>query len=302
MKIVFSPCLYCQGNKLYNLFLLEDCLSFICNYLNGHLDIYEEAFYSEDKISSPPIINYNEYYQYTHIVKMLNDLQIDGDFVSIYSKNIKYSIIDNKYKSIDEQEFQIICDYLNQLVADNNIDKVLMFIGDRNYENLEQFININFNNSLTPTQIPIVKNPWIEKSNIFNSIIKNNIEEDDQIFPNRKICVQLDELMKKEAKSIPGTSKGTHYKKYGKIIAYRNNFEDYSINDAFEVNTNYYIRKDGKYIISIDLIHGHFEVFYGDNELWFAEYSFSGEKLYAPTNKKDLNEMRQNHKVRKRHH
>lgn len=121
--------------------------------------------------------------------------------------------------------------------------------------------------------------------------------ESTQIFINKELCLELDKKMKKEAEGIAGT-KGSHYKKYGEIIALRNNYVEYKPKNPYNKDTKYYIRRDGKYIISIDLIHGHFEVFHGNcGQLWFAEYNFSGEELYAPSSTKELAMMRANHKV-----
>jgi len=150
--------------------------------------------------------------------------------------------------------------------------------------------------------IPIIKNPWTEKSTIFNNCIKANGQNSSLVFPNKELCSQLDKLMKIEAKAISGVLKGTHYKKYAEVIAYRNNYRIFPVSNPFEPNTDYYIRNDNKYILSVDLIHGHFEVFHGSNELWFAEYDFAGNELYTPNTQKELDEMRQNHKIHKRHH
>jgi hypothetical protein len=104
--------------------------------------------------------------------------------------------------------------------------------------------------------------------------------------------------MKEQAITISG-SKGSLYKKYGEIIALRNGFSPYYPKNPFNKDTKYFIRKDEKYILSIDLLHGHFEVFEGNAEkLWIAEYNFSGQKLSSSNmTKKQLEEMRNNHRV-----
>ena len=297
MKILLSPCLYCENKDTFDLNLLGDTLEFIDKYLNVSLDEYTNAFYSEERLTPPLFKDWNKYNEYANVIATLRRLKIDGDIIEIENNDIPYDFDDScGYIIINNTELQYIIDYIYQ----NRRDDYVFFLGEKNSNFNHK--SLNFVIKHDDFIFPVVKNPWLEKSDILNKEIKINDKNDSLIFKNRELCCRLDELMKNEAKNISGELKGAHYKKYGQIIAYRNCFEDFPLSDPYEVNTDYYKRKDGKYIISIDLIHGHFEVFYGSNELWFAEYSFSGEELYAPKKQKELNEMRKNHKVRKRHH
>ena len=170
----------------------------------------------------------------------------------------------------------------------------ILFVGRTNYgldsEKLE--ISVDGNDVL----IPIVKDPYTEKSNCFNSFIKKN--DSKELLVNADLCIKLDNEMKEKAKGISG-SKGALYKKYGEIIALRNDFVEYFPKNPYNKETKYFIRKDEKYILSIDLLHGHYEVFEGKTrKLWIAEYNFSGQRLTPlDMTRKQLEEMRNTHKV-----
>ena len=47
-KIMLSPCMICDNNKMYNWMYLSNILDFICQYLDCGLDTIAGSFYHED--------------------------------------------------------------------------------------------------------------------------------------------------------------------------------------------------------------------------------------------------------------
>lgn len=288
MKILLSPCLYCANENEYHIEYLQEILEFIEKYIDGCLDIYDDAFYNIEKISAPPFIEYNRYWEYAKVVDLLQKLQIGGELVDILQHGLNFSVLCEKYKIINQNEFQILIDYLYTTSPNN----YLLFLGIPNWDVTDNIIHINISDK--SLDIKLVRNPLLEESSNYNSYLKTN--NSDEIFVNKDLCKQLVKQMNEESKNL-SILKGSLYKRYGEIIALRNNFDVYPVQSTYNPDTDYYKRKDGKFIISVDLIHGHFEVFHGSGKkLWFAEYSFDGEKLYAPIGK-ELREMQQTHKL-----
>lgn len=296
-KIILSPCLVCENENIYDWTLLEDTLFFINNFLDCGIDSIEGSIFHPNSWYTPPSFCLNMFNYFTStIFPILNELLRKGDeFIIGKGVGTEYEILNKEFTVTNNNEMDLIAYYLKHINKNP-----LMFIGKINYGLKDALLKMSFDKEIL--EIALIKNPWLEETESFNKFIKNSLNENSCIFPNKNLCTQLNELMKTEAKLISGVLKGSHYKKYGKIIAYRNNFVDYPVCDPFEPETDYYIRNDGKYILSVDLIHGTFEVFYGSNELWFAEYNFLGEELEAPTTRKELDDMRQNHRIHKRHH
>lgn len=293
MKIIFSPCLYCKDNDLYDLFMLNNTLSFVVEYLNCSLDNYTEAFYSDERMFLPPVMqNINEYMQYLFITTNLYKLKVCGEDITIHNHNIPYEIDEDSFIIVNNDELQVIVDYMQQLSIDDKLKDVLLFVGEQNECFNKDTLNILISGVLC--ELPIVKNPLKDKSGNFNSYIKSNSGKDG-IFAYRNICLDLVEEMNKNLKS---DGNGSLYKQYGKIIALRNRYNFYYPKKPYDKNTHYFISYDKKYIISIDLKHGHFEIFDNTNrQLWMAKYSFSGEVISQPTDPNILKNLRKTHKV-----
>lgn len=287
MKILISPCLYTEGETLYNLFPLKNVLSFIHDYLDGHLDRYSEAFYSPERLHCPPVTHTNEMAVYNEIISLLYRLQIGGDKISLGS-DVVYSVKSTDYVVTNKLEMQIVASYLHSI---GERATVLLFLGERNRSMREDRLQIEINS--THVDIPTVKDPWLEKSSNFNEYLKKL--EPEEVFCNRKVCKKLDAAMKNEASQLSG-SKGALFKKYGEIIALRNKYKLCRPQDPHTPETDYYLRDDGKYIISVDLLHGHFEVFKATGKKpWINSYNFAGEKIERGSTR--LKEMRNSHKI-----
>ena len=291
MKILLSPCLYCANEDTFDLTLLDEILNFIVNNLNGVLDEYTNSFYSEKRLYAPPVIEFNKFNTYVNVINNLRRLKINGNIVNVQNSNLIYNIKNMpEFKIINNDEFQYMVDYIYEVKEQD----FLLFLGDRNYGIKESLIQIIIN--AEELSLPIIKNPWLEKSCNFNKYI--NKSSFDSIFINGDLCERLDKEMKQIAKG--NSDNRTLYKKYGEYVALRNDFVKYNISDPY-INTDYYIRKDKKYIISVDLLHGHFEVYQGTGkQLWIHQYNFSGKEIPLGEGI-SIDEMRNSHRVHKRH-
>lgn len=292
-KIMLSPCLICENENIYDWVSLKDILLFIRDFLDCGLDSIEGSIYHMDSWYAPPAFEINIFnYFTTYIFPILSDLLRKGDDYHLEGsvKSTCSDIQNSDYVITNSNEVKLLVYYTQHINSD-----YVLFVGKPNYQLKGK--NIEISSEKQVLLVPVVKNPYLEENDSFNSFIKKDLTESTQIFMNKELCVKLDEKMKAEAKGLYGL-KGSHYKKYGEIIALRNNYVEYNPKNPYNKDTKYFIRNDGKYIISIDLLHGHFEVFHGGGEqLWFAAYNFSGEEIYVPSSKKELETMRTNHKV-----
>lgn len=292
-KIMFSPCMVCENEEIYDWVFFNDILDFINEYLDCGLDSIEESIFNEQSWYTPPTVKVNMYSFFTsNIVPKLSELLRRGEVYSTEDLETD-SICDIKnadFNITNEKEIKLLMNY----TANINRDYIL-FVGRANFNLSGDFVKFHVDDN--EFLIPVVREPYIEKSGCFNDCIKDNGSK--EIFVNAQLCNKLDQEMKKKAMAISG-SKGSLYKKYGKIIALRNWFTEYHPKNPYNADTKYFISKDKKYILSIDLLHGHFEVYEGNNskKQWIAEYNFSGVRL-SPENmsKKELEEMRNNHRV-----
>lgn len=291
-KIMLSPCMVCENEEIYDWMLLNDTLDFIDRYLECGLDSIEGSIFHQDSWYIPPAFELNMFSMFTtNIFPKLVKLLQKGDIYSLTDlKEIDtYYIKNSNFKITNLKEMELLIRYTSSINKD-----YILFVGRTNYGlDSEKFeISVDGNDVL----IPIVKDPYTEKSNCFNSFIKKN--DSKELLVNADLCIKLDNEMKEKAKGISG-SKGDLYKKYGEIIALRNDFVEYFPKNPYNKETKYFIRKDEKYILSIDLLHGHYEVFEGKTrKLWIAEYNFSGQRLTPlDMTRKQLEEMRNTHKV-----
>ncbi len=299
MKAILSPCLFfpsvnTEAEKMKHSNHLLKVIDFIDRFLDLELDKYSDSPYDRKRWYVPN-------FEYENLNSNLLAAKIFPILLRILNtpNNLKYGenglIINNDKSNIQNKDFILpqnedsFLRYLTYL-KDNQLAGIF-FLGLNNQDVSGCKIYIEDNYSFDT-----IKNPWIDESETFNNYINKNLEEEPQIFANRKLCVKLDEKMKEEAIKITGL-KGSHYKKYGEIIALRNGFEPYSPKNPYDKNTNYYRRKDKKYIISVDLLHGHFEVFQGKGkQLWIHQYNFSGIEI--PLSKgKTIDDMRNDHRV-----
>lgn len=289
-RIIFSPCLLYENENFFDWANLEKTLPFINKYLDCALDTYEESFFHISSWYSKPkcdITMMNYFSQ--KILPILCDLSNKGTTYTF--KNIvklEETYVDPNFSITNKCEFQLLLTYLY-----NSNKKCLLFVGKSNYEFKLSFLNVKFNISEKTCNVPIVKDPWFDMTGNFDNCIVQH--KNNSILPNSFLCTQLDSKMKDEAKTICGI-KGSLYKKYGKVIALRNYFKEYKPKHPFEKDTDYYISIDNKYIISVDLLHGHFEVFNATGkQLWIKQINFSGVEI--PLEGKTLSEMQATHKV-----
>ena len=148
-----------------------------------------------------------------------------------------------------------------------------------------------------PYKIPVICDPFLDETGNFNKYIKN-IVNNTELFKYKDICTKLVNKMKEQISQ--GQRNGNLYKKYGEIIALRNKFSIYYPKNPYNTNTTYFLSDDRKNIISIDLKHGHFEVFDNTNQqLWVAKYDIYGNEISRLTDLSSLKRIREKHRVEK---
>lgn len=293
MKVIFSPCLYCTGNELYDLFLLNDTLNFIVNHLDASLDEYDEAFYNENRLFMPPIMETTAYLQYMSITENIYKLKANGENIILDSRNNTFTLKSVDFHISNNQEFQILIDYIHQLNENRSTEDILLFYGSLNDDYDEPLLELLINN--IPFSIPVVGNPLMDESGNFNTYLKD-ITNETELFKYKSICTQLVDEMNRQISN--GQRNGSLYKKYGEIVALRNKFSIYTPKKPYDKDTSYFISNNKHDIISIDLKHGHFEVFDNTNQkLWVAKYDMYGNEIDRPTNPKILKSLRNDHKV-----
>lgn len=289
MKLILSPCIICASNGIYSLSNLFDVLTFITNYLNVEFDTYNGSYYNENSWYSPPAYMQTTYlYFTTQILPLLQSLLITGETIALNEENIEYESIDSEFKITDEEQFHLLIKYVSTLNAN---EPIVMFVGEDNYEYNVNYVQFRLKQHDALLNIPIVKDPYIDESGNFNQSIRENIST-NKIFMNDVLCKKFPEIVKKVTLGMGSGDKPNIYKKYGEIVAKRNNFIDFKVKNPYK-NTNYYIRKDNKYIISVDLTHGTFEVFINGKKKpdFINEYDLSGTPL------KTKNSNPETHKV-----
>ena len=288
VNIILSPCLFLKNNEIKNLGELISVLEFANDYLDINWDMIDSSILCEDNWYSFPKYKTTIYNQFTmFVVPALRKLNKNPNHIVVSDVNID-SCHFNQYIVTDEDEFNAIVKYIFKIKKD-----FLFFLGETN-KTAPMILEIDINND--DLYLPTIKDVWTEESANFNKYIKVNKVKSSDIFVNSRLCHKIDEEMKLEAAKINGL-KGSLYKKYGEIVALRNNFILYHPKNPYDKKTDYYIRKDGKYIISVDLLHGHFEVFQGTGkQLWIHQYNYSG-CVIPISNKISIDEIRNNHKV-----
>lgn len=287
-KIIISPCLFLKDGDLKNLGDLENTLDFINKYLNIEWDMINLSALDEDNWANLPT---NKPQLYNYFFKSITTL-----LRNVNKRKIKYCVPNDNVNFVIDESFYISDNnellHIVKYIRDTN-DKIIVFVGHDNY-NIPDILNIEINN--VPYNLPVVKDPWLDKSGNFDKYIIP--QHYDRYFTNGILCTQLDKEMQSQADK--SSENQTLYKDYGKIIAYRNGFIDYDVKDPYDEDTDYY--KNKKCSISVDILHGHFEVFQnGGKELWIHQYNFSGDEI-PYSQEKTLKEMQNSHSVHKRHH
>lgn len=288
---MFSPCTICDNDGTYNWELFCDTLDFINEYLDCEMDTIEGSAFHEDLWYIPPTCTIAFFDLFSSaIAGNLQKLISRGNSYSCSSDGFcnEYNIQNKDYFISNKQEL----DFLMYYTANINSD-YLLFLGNSNHDINSDYLDVLF--QYKNIHIPVIKDPWLDETGHFDDCIIP--QEPNEIFVNRKLCEKLDEKMHSEENSINGP-RGSFYKKYGKIVAHRNNFIPYKPKNPYDQSTDYYIRRDGKNIISVDMLHGHFEVFNPNGKrLWRWQYNFSGEQIELKG--KTLKEMQDSHRVDK---
>lgn len=274
-QIIFSPCLLYENENFFDWQNLYDTLKFIYDFLDCKLVTYKGSFFHIESWYTKPKCDVNMMNYFSqHILPYLQKLSEDGEIFSLTENLIPLNevLIDSDFKVTNKEEFELILSYLYFY----NIN-CLMFVGLPNYNYLNTKLCINYINANENRHLLLIKNPWLDETGYFNSIIKKEVINFNNIFPCKELCTKIG-LNKLETGNI------SQYKKYGEIIALRNKYYKLPYSDRQYKNVPYYMRYDGKYIICLDTLHCTYEVFKRTGskyEDYQGEYNFSCEKIIS---------------------
>lgn len=274
---VLSPCLLKNEDGEFNKSIdaLNNYYKILCfanEWLTLKLLIHENSLFNNLFGYMPPLEEQTlaSFFQ-ANIMPQWKTLIESSDIIFQFNDNDKIGIIDNKYKCVDETE----CNLIYLCLEYTKDTDVLMFVGEINSnESKVSIASANHNHFLH-----IVSNPFMEETDIFDNYLNCAESCEDMLFPCIDICREFVCLAyeKKERSS---------YVRYGDIIARRNGFK------KLPYNANHYKEKvpsyrscNGKFYISLDELHGTFEVFDATkrNAPYIGEYSFNGEHVKNKT-------------------
>ena len=284
MTVLLSPCLFLKDGQIQNLAQLCNVLSFTDNYLDAEVDVPIDSVLSEDKWFSFPTYQLSVFNQFsTMIVPLLSRISKMVPTKNAVKTTSLCKLQDSLYICTDEQEMEYLFRYLSDR---KDVTDLLLFVGNINFQ-IGDELALTIDGDLH--KLPIVKDPWLDETGHFDTCISENVKDYTEPFPCKCLCTVLGE------QTIEIGNKSL-YHKYGGIIAKRNGFSKCSYTSQQYKNVPYYIRDDKKFSISIDDLHGTFEVFvrtHGDSYDYKGEYDFSCNEI---TNKKSSNENHKHHK------
>ena len=264
-----SPCLIKTDEEKFNITMealknYHSILEFSKKWLLLKLLIHQKSIYLNINAYEPPLElqTLASFFQ-TNILSLWCDLLSDAYIV--YDEEYYNFEIPNDYNCVDKPEWNLLCNCLKTL-ADREI---LIFVCNSN-NITESYISVN-----EEYKLHTVSNPLVEETEIFNDYLNYPESTVETIFPCVDICrVFVDKAQEEKNASA--------YKKYGDIIAKRNGFIKLPYDHRrYKPNAPAYKSKNEEFFISLDEMHGTFEVFAAKNhsEPFIAEYGFDGKKL-----------------------
>lgn len=287
-KLIISPCLYIKDNKISNLAELYELLDFVDKYLDIGLDSIKQSILCEDnwfKIPPYDITMYNFFI--IKIIPLLRRLWDKGG-VPLDVNIIENCRIQEDYYVTDEYEFKLMLSYIFEQEA-----SYLLGLGTLNNHIKNELICEQLNPVKTIKSVPVVSNVWLDETGNYDDYISKAIAQEDEVFVNKVICSKFKQYVNEKVQGLSSNEKPTIYKYYGKIIAKRNNFIQFNPSDSHK-DTIYFRRYDGKYIISVDTMHGTFEVFNSSLKTSkHAEYDFNCKQI----TQKNKNKHKKQHKI-----
>lgn len=269
---LLSPCILKDSNgdfvkKIDYLYYYSEILGFALKWLDLRLLIHDKSFYKQLYAYCPPLSDQTlSNFFAANITSKFQALVADGTV--IYEDETKGVFNSEQYTCVDQHE----CDLIACCLENITDSEALMFVG---LENSLISIPVIIKTNSKEITIKLLHDPYKTELSIFDASLKMVDSSENCIFPCAEICqCFIDKAQKEKNKSA--------YQLYGDIIARRNGFSKmpYDAN-RYKQDTQCYISKNGKFYISLDDLHGTFEVFDATTKKasFIGEYGFDGRLI-----------------------
>lgn len=266
---LLSPCILKDSNgefveSMDNLQYYAKLLGFAIKWLDLKLLIHEKSFYNQLWEYSPPLsdLTLSSYFA-TNITSKFQSLVADGQV--IYDEEETCSFESKQYICVDQHECDLIACCLGKVPE----GEALMFVGLKNSD-VTIPTEIKFNSK--EHTINLIYDPYKTESTILDSSLKIFASSKSCIFPYAEIC----DFFIKKAETEKSKSA---YQLYGDIIAKRNGYSKMPYDaKRYKQDAPCYISRNRNFFISLDDLHGTFEVFDATTKKasYIGEYSFDG--------------------------
>ena len=269
---LLSPCILKDSNgefveSMDNLQHYAKLLGFAIKWLDLKLLIHEKSFYNHLWEYSPPLsdLTLSSYFA-ANITSKFQSLVADGQV--IYDEEEASSFESKQYICVDQQECDLIACCLGKVPE----GEALMFVGLKNSD-VTNPTGIKFNSK--EHTINLIYDPYKTESTILDSSLKIFASTKSCIFPYAEICdCFIQKAENEKSKSA--------YQLYGDIIAKRNGFSKMPYDaKRYKQDAPCYISRNGNFFISLDDLHGTFEVFDATTKKasFIGEYKFDGHLI-----------------------
>lgn len=254
-------------------------LSFADKWLDLKLLIHECSYYKQLSGYMPPLNNQSlASFFVTNIVPIFKSIICKGDVIYDNPSNIHFP--NTHFNCVDQCEFDLMALCLK--VANDN--EALLFVGTPNSHMIGSNDTIIDGNHF---KLCVLMNPIKDETSTLDTLIKIPESREECIFPCAEICDFFVEEARKKG------DKGA-YRHYGDIIARRNGFTKNQYNpNHYKPDKPSYISRNKYYYISLDDLHGTFEVFKAKNKNtdYIGEYGFDGKLITAKRSKSETHKF-----------
>lgn len=292
-KVILDPNLFeCDENtdnkfQLIHYKYLDDCISFLSEYCEVKLDLYESAPYycRYSPYTNPPITK--SHYMKTHYNEIRRKIQ------KIQDKNFSFVVLDSIVPNIEIKGMNFITrseckdvffKYINSQLEDTS--ECIIILGMNNKAKNICIVDVNKKQYNIQAIHKIFSDCSQRVVNILS--VPNNI---DDIFPCKLACQKLNDSFLNDPQNEGLDMKGriSIMKIYGIEVASRNFYLKDEVLSRKNPQYIVFLHRNGKYAISIDQEHGGLEIFKKMNKSrkykngktssfeHLGEYTFSGE-------------------------
>ena len=271
---VLSPCIVkdINGDFVDEMETLDNynrLLGFAGRWLSLRFLIHERSLYKQLWAYLPPLCDQSlAGFFASNIMPKFQSLISDGDVV--WEEPCENAFKSEGYICVDQDECDLIACCIEQAAASD----ILMFVGLIN-SSVKSPIIIEINNN--PVTLNLLNDPYKCEEDFLNKIIEMKDSNKMCIFPCAEICEYFIEKAKNEKTTAS-------YQLCADVIAKRNGYSKLAYDARrYKPDVPCYISRNKDYYVSLDFLHGTFEVFDARNASYIGEYGFDGKLITAKT-------------------